>query len=172
MTFYVQGQPDGEPVPLTSDASYIESATTWVQSKLVGFSDCSLDDAVEWSKDTARSAWNRSKQAFKYLSGDPLPLPPLPPTTPQSEKASKNKESTGAWSFAGIFSSLRTPKSSASRVTSPKYSEKRFTEGEVHADLIKVFIRYFRPHGSLLYFVCAECRRLLRLQIPAGRYSK
>lgn len=150
MTFYVQGQLEGEAVPLPSEASYLESATTWVQSRAAILSDCSLEDAVEWSNDSARSAWNRSKQAFKYLSGNPLPSPPLP-SAPPVEKESKSKEGSNAWSFAGIFSSLRTPKNSPSTKSSPKSSERGFTEGEVHADLIKVTFCYVRR------FVPPEC---------------
>lgn len=134
MTFYVQGRPEGETsAPLES--SYLESASTWVKDKGHALSELSYDEAVEWSKDTAKDLWDRSVRAFKYLSGTPLPPPVLPEIT--ADVLEPKKVDSVTWNFAGMFSSLKGPSSSRAEPTTRRLG-RHFTEGEVHADLIKV----------------------------------
>lgn len=57
----------------------------------------------------------------------------LPSTESQ---ASLKKEESSAWSFAGIFSSLKGSKRINGETPSTP-SGMHYTEGEVHADLIK-----------------------------------
>lgn len=134
MTFYVQGRPEGETSAL-SESSYLESASTWVQDTGHVLSELSYDEALEWSKDTAKDLWDRSVRAFKYLSGTPVPPPVLPEITADVREPKKVDSVT--WNFAGMFSSLKGAKSSGAAPTTRRLG-RHFTEAEVHADLIKV----------------------------------
>ncbi len=135
MTFYVRGTPEGMTTP-PSEAAYFDSVSIWIHDKADILSDCSFDDVLEWSREAARSAWDKSIAAFKYLSGNPLSPPPTSPTPPIQYEKAKVHESN-AWSFAGIFSSLKRTRTSSSEPSS-KPRGKKFTEGDVHVDLVKV----------------------------------
>jgi len=124
-----------------SESSYLESASMWLQDKGDAVSELSYDGVVEWSRETAKSLWDRSVRAFKYLSGTPLPPPTLPEITATDTQESKTEDSV-AWGFAGMFSSLKGAKSSGVEVT-PRRLGRHFTEGEVHADLVKNQDGYF-----------------------------
>ncbi|KAJ3513557.1 hypothetical protein NLJ89_g2879 [Agrocybe chaxingu] len=140
MTFYVQGRPEGEAPP--SDDSYLQVASTWFQDKAAVLSDLSFDEAVEWSKESAQNIWDKSLRAFKYLSGAPLPPPPLPPLQTSDNLDAAKKQGGSAWRFAGIFSSLRSHKGPTAESTA-RHTDRHFTEGEVHADLVKNQDGYF-----------------------------
>lgn len=134
LTFYVQGRPDGETSP--SEESYFDSATAWFHDKAFILSECSFDDSISWLKENAKNAWDKSIAAFKYLSGNPLPPPP--PPSPQSVPYEVKKHTENAWSFAGIFSSLKGQRASNPETPSKPLNGTKLTEGEVHADLVKV----------------------------------
>ncbi|KAF4623509.1 hypothetical protein D9613_001666 [Agrocybe pediades] len=140
MTFYVQGQPEGV-VAQESDESYWDSISKWAQEAGSSLSDLSFDEAVEWSKEKGQHLWDKSLRAFKYLSGSPLP-PPALPKIPDSEVEEVKKTQSSAWSFAGVFSSLKGPKASTGE-HAPRTSGTQHTEGEVHADLVKNEDGYF-----------------------------
>jgi len=154
MTFYVQGRPEGEVLP-QSDDSYLDSASSWVQDKASVISDLSFDEAVECSRDSGRNMMDKLVRAFKYLSGAPLPTPSLPPL-PAEEKEGAKKQGNSSWGFAGIFSSLRTTKG-ATGDAPLRSGGQQFTEGEVHADLVKDKDGYF-------------VFRYLLVDIPSSRY--
>lgn len=135
MTFYVQGVPDGEVVPV-SDESYFDSVSTWVTEKGAVLTDVSFDEAVEWSKETGNALWDKSLRLFKYLSGSPLPPKELPTMSPVEEETGKKEKKSG-WGLTGMFSSLRGPRQPGAEST-PRRSGRSFTEGEVHADFVKV----------------------------------
>jgi import inner membrane translocase subunit TIM21 len=131
MTFYVSGRQQGAEV-LDSDTSYLDYATEWVQEKASKLSDLTLDESIAWTEERANDLWNKTKLLFKYLSGSPIPssLPSLP-----SETTASKDEDTSAWSVAGMFSSLRGPKSG--QVNSKHGDGQTFTDGQVHAHLIR-----------------------------------
>jgi import inner membrane translocase subunit TIM21 len=139
MTFYVQGRPEGE-VAAPSEASYLEEASEWIQDRTKTLSELSFDEAVEWSKESTKRVYEKAIRAFKYLSGAPLPTPSLPAMSSESEKqeSAKSEEKKG-WGLTGMFSSLKSAKKSNGSTTATR-SGRHFTEGEVHADLIKVGI--------------------------------
>ncbi|KAF8971496.1 TIM21-domain-containing protein [Flammula alnicola] len=141
MTFYVQGRPEGEIVA-HSEASYFETASAWVQDKGAVLSELSFDEAVAWSKDSAKNLWDKSIRAFKYLSGSPLPPPSLPTMSASETQETPKKEESSGWGFTGMFSSLKTSKKSTGSTT-PGRIGGHFTEGEVHADLVKNEDGYF-----------------------------
>lgn len=135
MSFYVQGKPAGYQPP--ADSSF-DSAGNWLHDKLTGITDVTLDGAVTWSRECASDVWLQGKRVFKYLSGSPLPTKSLPELPFPEEKESRPKDNRGAWSFAGMFSSIRGAKGGPVE-PAPKPDGRTYTDGEVHADLIKVF---------------------------------
>ncbi|PPQ62806.1 hypothetical protein CVT24_000500 [Panaeolus cyanescens] len=140
MTFYVQGRPEGEPA-IPADESHLEQLKTWSQEKFATLSELSFDDAVDNSKRSFQNMWDSAVRAFRYLSGSPLPPKSLP-QMPSPEVNESAPKASSSWSFAGVFSSLKGSKSqgdsSASRTARGQY-----TEGEVHADLVKDQDGYF-----------------------------
>ncbi|KAF9474294.1 hypothetical protein BDN70DRAFT_884949 [Pholiota conissans] len=136
MTFYVQGRPDDE-VSAPSEASFFEKASGWIQDTTYMLSELSLGEAVEWSKESSKNIWDKALRAFKYLSGVPLPPPSLPIMSPGSEKRESEKtDEKKGWGFTGMFSSLKSTKKASGSAVATR-SGRHFTEGEVHADLIK-----------------------------------
>ncbi|KAF5356024.1 hypothetical protein D9756_004200 [Leucocoprinus leucothites] len=141
MTFYIQGRLEGS-TPLPSEIGYYEAFSHWIQEKAVHIPELSLDEAIGWTKDRAESMWERSKQTFKYLSGAPVSAPPLPSPTEQDKQTGK-REQEKSWSFAGMFSSLKGPQVGSEPFTSSRVDNRTFTEGEVHADLVRNSDGYF-----------------------------
>ena len=135
MTFYVQGQAEAAEHH-HSEESYFTSATDWTRNKFAGLSDLTFEQAVDWSKEHAGLVWDSWKNLFKYLTGSPLPRPPLPTLPRPEEKETTGQHGNGMWNFAGMFSSLKgTTKASRDATKTPGIT---FTEGEVHADLVRV----------------------------------
>ncbi|KAJ3576127.1 hypothetical protein NP233_g627 [Leucocoprinus birnbaumii] len=140
MTFYIQGRPEGA-APLPSEVGYYEAFSHWMQEKAAHLPELSLDEAIAWTKDRAESLWEQSKQTFKYLSGAPVSAPPLP-SPAEREKQAEKREQEKTWSITGMFSSLKGSRGSDS-FTSSKVDNRTFTEGEVHADLVRNSDGYF-----------------------------
>jgi len=92
-------------------------------------------------KKRVKKLYDKFIRAFKYLSGSPLPPSPLP-TILESEIQENKKQESSTWNFAGIFSSLKGPKTLGGE-SSRRASGIQHTEGEVHADLIKNQDGYF-----------------------------
>ncbi|KAJ6627281.1 TIM21-domain-containing protein [Mycena sp. CBHHK59/15] len=127
LNFYIQGQP--------KRASFSESLSGWTRDKMSLLSDMSLEDSIAWAKDYASSTFERSKEAFKFLSGKPPPPPPLADTwSPDAKDVDKREESRSG--FMGMFASLRGPRG-ASVESLPEGEGRVFTEGEVHANFVK-----------------------------------
>ncbi|TFK76807.1 hypothetical protein BDN72DRAFT_10560 [Pluteus cervinus] len=158
LTFYVKGAPPGSTP--SSDESYLECLSTWTQDIVASLSELTLDESVEWTKQYTYEIWDKTKNAFRYVSGTPsLPSEKYPFEGEQeSTKAQKKKAPEGsAWSFAGMFGSLRGGKSSGLSEVGHKEDGRVFTDGEVHADLIR------NEDG---YFVF----RYLLIDIPSSRH--
>jgi len=135
ITFYVQGRPLGSEIP-ESQLSYFEKLTESLREKASTISHLTLEESISWTRECAGDLWNKTKILFKYLSGSPLPPLSLPSPPPNAKEGRKG-EDTGAWNFAGIFSSLKGPNSSQSH--SKQWADSRiFTDGQVHAHLVRV----------------------------------
>lgn len=135
LTFYIQGRSEGA-APLAEFGDY-EAFVNSMREKLARIPDVTLNQAVVWVMDQAEYAWQRTKRTLKYLSGAPVPAPPLPDTLEQVKRIEKPVENNG-WKATGIFSSLKGSRGSSNSFL--KADNRMFTEGEVHADLIRVSI--------------------------------
>ncbi|RDB29657.1 Mitochondrial import inner membrane translocase subunit tim21 [Hypsizygus marmoreus] len=153
MTFYVQGRPPGSDSS-HSESSYLGTASEWVQDKVSGLSELTLDESITWTQEHAHDVWERTKRLFKYLSGAPEPVTPLPPYPSTTAEKPKSEEQS-AWSFTGMFSALKRSKGGH---TEPKQGPdgRVFTDGQVHADFIR---------NNEGYFVF----RYLLIDIPSSR---
>ena len=150
LNFYVQGKPPGSSSILNKDISesYLDAMAHWAGEKASRLSKLTLNETVEWTKDSAFNAWERSKRAFRYLSGAPLPPMSLPEHPQVNVKEFKKAESKG-WSFVGIFSGLRGSHAGSTNTNIKQADEQMWTDGEVHADLIRVrFV--FQPLDILI----------------------
>lgn len=127
LNFYVQGssstksaRDDGEMSP-----SYIEL-----------LSSLTLDESISYGKEKVESIVESAKRAFRYLSGDVAQLPAAHPQLSAKENQEKERvQEKGLWSLAGLFSGLKGRRSAIEGVDD---SGVLWTEGEVHADLIRV----------------------------------
>lgn len=138
LNFYVQGKPPSSSSQLAdSSKSYIEAIANWTGERVTTFSDLTFDEIVEWTKDRANNTWEKSKGAFRYLSGEPLPRVSLPAPTPADIEES-NKAESSRWSFVGMFSGLRGHRTASNDGGGKRTGGEMWTEGEVHADLIRV----------------------------------
>ncbi|KAF8640760.1 hypothetical protein AX17_000410 [Amanita inopinata Kibby_2008] len=140
MTFYVQGKPEGW-IQSATELSYFERANEWAHEKYEVLSQLTLDESVAWSKEQAEAVRERLRDLFKYLSGTVRPVVSSVPTIPSESPETQKKEESSAWSFAGMFSSLKGSKRAAGEVV--KSRGQTFTEGEVHADFIRNDQGYF-----------------------------
>lgn len=127
LNFYIQSEP--------TKASFSESLSGWTQDKLSLLTEMSLDDLVAWTKESASGAWDRSKEAFKFLSGAPAPPPQTDAWSADAKDAERKEETRGG--FMGMFSSLRGPRGTSVE-SRPEADGRVFSEGEVHANFVKV----------------------------------
>jgi len=136
MTFYIEGRPEGS-TSFPADIGYYEALSLWAHEKAAHLPELSLHETTAWIRDGAENFWERSKQIFRYLNGTPMSKPPLPNLGDQN-KQTKSHEEQKRWNFAGMFSSLKGTRRGSDSSTSSKIESRIFTEGEVHADLVRV----------------------------------
>ncbi|TEB39346.1 hypothetical protein FA13DRAFT_1725330 [Coprinellus micaceus] len=138
LSFYVKGRPEGAE---DSDLSYMETAERWVQDKSVALPDLKFEDIMQWSKEFSADIWDKSIQAFRYLSGAPPPPAPSPPVTERQALEQPQKKDSSAWDFVGMFSGLRGQSRKGTGSTGEEH--RTFLEGDVHADLVRNKDGYF-----------------------------
>jgi import inner membrane translocase subunit TIM21 len=115
-------------VPAASGSSWFDS--DW---------NFSYQEAAHWVKTRATHALDSARRSFAYLTGTPLPSPPAPvraPSAGNSRTEIGKSGGEGAWSFAGIFSSLKGKTRGLGAEADTDRG--RYVTGEVHADLVKV----------------------------------
>ncbi|CUA72285.1 hypothetical protein RSOLAG22IIIB_00950 [Rhizoctonia solani] len=97
----------------------------------------SYQEAAHWLKTQTTYAIDGARRSFAYLTGAPLPSP-SPPTRASNagnDRTEIGKSSgEGAWSFAGIFSSLKGKTRGLGGETDERGL---YASGEVHVDLVK-----------------------------------
>jgi import inner membrane translocase subunit TIM21 len=129
LTFYVEGS-SKPPSDINPDASYLDAART----KASVLADMSWEEVQMGATERLKQAQDSAKTVLRYLVGKPVPTAPQPAV--MDEKDQSQDESGGAWSFAGLFTGLR---GSLKGNSEGKEAEAQgWTEGEVHAELIRV----------------------------------
>lgn len=129
--FYVQGKPldSGEH----QDASYWDWISTITHDSL---NNLTWDEVVAWTKECGSDLAEKSKNVFRYVSGAPSPPTPSAMTgvAPNHDTVETKQEDGG---FFGLFSALRQARG-PSVSKSAEGEARMWTEGEVHAELIRV----------------------------------
>jgi hypothetical protein len=126
LTFFVSSSA-ADPAKAEPE-NYMEA----LQEKVSALSEMSWDEMAAAATSRAESAWESAKSSVRYLVGKPVPT--IAPT-PTNEAETKQEEAKGAWSFVGLFSSLKGSTGGEARSGS---SGQAYAEGEVHAELIRV----------------------------------
>ncbi|KAI6031976.1 hypothetical protein PISMIDRAFT_94867 [Pisolithus microcarpus 441] len=104
-----------------------------------------------------------TKRAFRYLSGDVvLPREALYPVDEEKQKETERSEEPSLWGLAGLFNGLRKrrPSGEAGVDTSVVW-----TEGEVHAELVRNDDGYFTFRYLLIDIPSSEARNSLRIYV-------
>jgi import inner membrane translocase subunit TIM21 len=149
LNFYVRGSPAASQPTEDKDgqrASYAESLAS------LTFED--VKEKMSPFIDSARTT-------FKYLRGDTVPST-IPPAATAKEK-SKDQERTEErswWDLTGVFSGLRGRKSHDGNIHAAGIA---WTEGEVHADLVRNDEGYFVFRYLLIDIPDSESRKPIRV---------
>ncbi|KAI6045071.1 TIM21-domain-containing protein [Pisolithus marmoratus] len=146
LSFYVQGSSS------TSSAAD-EDKSQWVLDELT------YDDikAKLWS------LVDSTKHAFRYLSGDVVPPREVPhPVDEEKQKEREGSEERSLWGLAGLFKGLRKwrPSGETSMDTGVVW-----TEGEVHAELVRNDDGHFTFRYLLIDIPSSEARNSHRVYI-------
>lgn len=123
LDFYVQGSSSTSLPPQDENewASYVDS-----------LSSLSFEDVKEKMSPFIDSA----RSAFKYLRGDAVPSVTAPVTmTKEKNKDQERADERSWWGLTGLFSGLRGQRSHDGGNHGVGIT---WTEGEVHADLVRV----------------------------------
>jgi len=136
--FYIQGSKPGTKATDASEG-YINSIIHWTGEGFTRLSDTSFDDVVDGVRARAAGVAESSKALFRFLSGEPTPVPSAnhPPTR---EPAPAEKEPSSVWSFAGLFSGIKGKRHGDGLDAA---NGRVFLEGEAHAELVRNDQGYF-----------------------------
>ncbi|KZS96131.1 hypothetical protein SISNIDRAFT_483526 [Sistotremastrum niveocremeum HHB9708] len=140
LNFFVSCDPErAEEANVDSDEPIWSRVGHWCRTQTANVRDTSWREAKEWTKTKTNDALDYSKRIFLLLTGQPLPRPVTHSGTKPREteigRSSEGQETSTAWSFAGLFSGLKG-KTRAGRRDAVEEAV-RWTEGEVHADLVR-----------------------------------
>ncbi|KAG1829230.1 hypothetical protein DFJ58DRAFT_719715 [Suillus subalutaceus] len=147
LNFYVQGSSSAKSAQQADE----EAGPSYIES----LSSLTLDETIALAKEKLESIGQSAKRAFRYLSGDVAPSPaPHPQLSTNDSQENERKQEKGMWSFAGLFSGLKGRRSGVS-----------WTEGEVHADLVRNDEGYFVFRYLLIDLPNSETRNPVRVFI-------
>ncbi|KAH7883842.1 TIM21-domain-containing protein [Phlebopus sp. FC_14] len=149
LNFYVKGLPTSSPSPSSPNNETTRS------DLLEELKSISFDDVKAKVVLIVTSA----KRAFRYLSGDVVPSPTPPVVTEEANKEREDKERS-LWGITGLFSGLRgrRPQSEGRGDVGMAW-----TEGEVHADLVRNDEGYFVFRYLLIDIPNSESRNPIRV---------
>ncbi|KAI9512875.1 TIM21-domain-containing protein [Russula earlei] len=164
LNFYVQANAKSPE----QDASYIESASSWLKDTATNLSETSWHEARGWIMHHTRETVDSAKDLFKYLSGDTVRSKSAAPEValPMPRKReSPGEERKGFWdSFAGLFGSLRGGGLKGSYQGNADAGRNGvWQEGEVHADLVRDASGYFVFRYILIDIPSSQSRNPLRI---------
>ncbi|KAF8140007.1 TIM21-domain-containing protein [Boletus edulis] len=150
LNFYVQGSSSASP-PVEDEkdgewASYVESLAS-----------LTMEDVKEKMSPFIDSA----RSAFRYLRGDAVPsVVPSAITAKEKSKDQESDEERSWWRLTGIFSGLRGRRSHDGGNHGAGIA---WTEGEVHADLVRNDEGYFAFRYLLIDIPNSESRNPIRV---------
>ncbi|KAF8559344.1 hypothetical protein OG21DRAFT_1561708 [Imleria badia] len=150
LNFYVQGSSSG--LPSTED----EKGSQWA-SHVESLASLTFEDV----KDKMSPFVDSARSAFKYLRGDAVPSEmPAAPTAGEKSKDQERMEGDSWWGLTGLFSGLRGRRSHDGGSHGAGIA---WTEGEVHADLVKNDEGYFVFRYLLIDIPNSESRNPIRV---------
>lgn len=158
LNFYVQSRAsDPNPSTTSSDQSYVTSIGNWIKH----VSEISWDEA----KETAESVSESAHRLVRYLAGKPEPARPRAATSVEETKEKeKGKEKGSWWGLAGVFGGLRNSLGGGVHEGVERSVDGRvWTDGEVHADLVKDADGYFRFRYILVDIPNSRTRNPIRV---------
>lgn len=129
LTFYVEG---------SSSSPYSDNGSGYLSDlsdKATAVSEMSWDQVSEAVKGRAERAAESVKSAVRYLVGKPVP-PVVGAQTDTLDKLDGQEEKKSWWGLTGMFSGLRS--GGGSSASGGDEHSAMYTEGEVHAELIRV----------------------------------
>jgi mitochondrial import inner membrane translocase subunit TIM21 len=127
LNFYIQGS-----FAKSAQSSDEEEGPSYIES----LSSLTLDESIAYGREKLESIMESAKRAFRYLSGDLAQLPsPHPQSSVKEHQEKEGGQDKGLWSLAGLFSGLKGRRSA---IESAGDSGVLWTDGEVHADLVRV----------------------------------
>ncbi|EGO28424.1 hypothetical protein SERLADRAFT_458802 [Serpula lacrymans var. lacrymans S7.9] len=168
LNFYVNGQASSSTSVTSEESTLAGSVVNWTSDAASSLSELTLDETIDWTKKRASDSYETLKRAFKYLSGDPVPPASLPQNQPARDVAPQQAEAGSVWNFAGLFSGLKGKKSSSIDGSSDRANGHLYTEGEVHADLIRNDEGYFVFRYLLIDIPNSGTRNPIRVFVEQG----
>ena len=139
----------------------------------IALTDITFQSAYDWSLQRLHGVADSSKKAFAYVVGIRLPADPSSrpgdhASSPHPVKQSQggSRESSPAWNFAGVFSSIRGANGRPERLEANLAQSVGWTEGEVHAELVK------DDNGDFKYrYLLVDIPRQYREITSTGSYT-
>ena len=125
---------------METDQSYWQSFLDFSRNFPDRITNLTWNGSVEWAEDKGNNVLEKSKASFKYLVGSSSsPATPSEAVSLANGKDAKQDEKSSVWKSAGgIFSALRGAKGVSTPEPPSEADGSLYTEGEVHADLVKV----------------------------------
>jgi import inner membrane translocase subunit TIM21 len=141
LNFYVQADPHSSD----QDASYLESASSWVKNIVTSLPELSWQEAKGWVIHHTHETIDSAKDLFRYLSGDPASprSAAIQVALPEPRKQELPADDRiGFWSsVTGLFGSLKSGNRKGKQEgTFDTGHGKVWQEGEVHAELVRVSV--------------------------------
>ncbi|KAL1762369.1 TIM21-domain-containing protein [Schizophyllum commune] len=162
LNFYVEGKPPGyQPV----DSSYLGQISTWFNESMTTLADMSLEQLQASLKQHAEDIKDGTRNIARYLSGKPAI--PERSSAQALEAPAPTEEKKSSWSFGSLFSSL-TPFKGTSTLGTSHAGGPVYTEGEVHADLVKNNDGYFVWRYLLIDIPNTASRNHVRIFVERG----
>lgn len=131
LNFYVKGSD-----ATATQESHMDMIRRW-KSELTSWSwDMDSNSCIQSMQEHIQNVFERSRNLFRFLSGESSPVP-VAPLTRKPDIQEEKKEQSWSWGVTGLFSGLK-----GSVKNTGAYNDlpdgKMYEEGEVHVDLVMV----------------------------------
>ncbi|KIJ68678.1 hypothetical protein HYDPIDRAFT_173342 [Hydnomerulius pinastri MD-312] len=153
LNFYIQGS---STASASASAATDEEEIQWADY-VESLTALTMDDV----KAKVTPVVDSAKRAFRYLSGDIVPSPVSPLVTEKDQGKEQEKGEEGSlWGLTGLFAGLRGRRSHGEGSGDTSVA---WTEGEVHADLVRNDEGYFVFRYLLIDIPNSESRNPIRV---------